>query len=238
MDDEIDGPRHLVDVQDLVPGLAPVSGLEDAALRIVGPLVAAGGHPHRVRIGRMDDDPRDGLGLGEPHVGPGLACVGGLPDPGAGVGAAEDVGLARPDPDDVLVGGGQGQVPDGGGDVVLEDRRPGHALVVGLPHASGGAADVDGVGAASRLDHGHVGDPTTEVDGAQELPRQRPEEGAVLHGLVVGERRESLGGAHRSVLSEGDVRCHGSRRDEDGDSRKLGESLHVHGCAFRKGVCR
>src|SRR5262249_30143747 len=45
-----------VDVKDLLPGLAAVSRLEDAALLAAAPQLAGGAHPHRLARLGIDDD--------------------------------------------------------------------------------------------------------------------------------------------------------------------------------------
>ena len=103
------GAGLVVDEEDLVPGLAAVDGLEDAAVGVVRPLVAAGRDVDDVGVGRMDDDAGDRVRVGQAHVRPGLAAVDRFEDADAGLGAAEDVVLARPDPDDVLGRTGRGR---------------------------------------------------------------------------------------------------------------------------------
>src|SRR5947209_2330565 len=64
----------------LYPGHAAVYGLVEAALFVRSPEVAQGGDVDDVRILRMDGDGADVVRIGQAHVAPGFAGVGGLVD--------------------------------------------------------------------------------------------------------------------------------------------------------------
>ena len=168
---------------------AAVGRLEDAAVLVGRPLVAGGGDVDDVGVGGMDDDAGDGgCGL-EPHVFPRLAGVGRLEDAQPGHGAAEDVGFARAGPDDVGIGHGDGQVTDGHGRLIVEDRLPGRAGVHGLEDAARGRAGIEDRAAAGG--DGDVGAAPAEVEGADEAPLDVLERRLGLEGLVAGEGLEA-----------------------------------------------
>src|SRR5262249_48301438 len=74
---QVDEAGLLVDELDALPGLAAVGGLVDAALLVGRPDVAQGGDVHDLGVPGVDDDAGDVLGVGQAHVLPGLAAVGG-----------------------------------------------------------------------------------------------------------------------------------------------------------------
>src|SRR5262249_55876440 len=134
---DVDGAGVGVLAEHLLPGLAAVGGAVDAALGVGAEGVAQDRGVGDVGVMRVDDELADLPGL-PPDVLPGLAAVGALVEAVAGGDVAADVGLAGADVDDVRVGRGHGQGAGGGGGLVVEDRAPVDAAVVGLPDAAGG----------------------------------------------------------------------------------------------------
>src|SRR5262249_5325776 len=90
---------------------------------------------------RVDDQLAD-LAFLFPDVLPRLAAVRGLVDAVAGRHVAANVPLAGTDVDHGRVGGGHGDGSDGGDGLVVEDRLPGAAAVLGLPDAAGGGGRI------------------------------------------------------------------------------------------------
>src|SRR5512132_2769459 len=76
VEDDVDGARVLVLVENLLPRLAAVGGAEDAAFRVRAEGVADRRDQHDVRITRVDDDRADLARVLQPDVVPGLAAVG------------------------------------------------------------------------------------------------------------------------------------------------------------------
>ena len=101
-----------------------------------------------------------------------------LVDAVAGRDVAADVGLAGADVDDVRVGRGDGDRADRRDRLVVEDRLPVDAAVVGLPDAAGGRGRVVGERIAR-----HAGDP-------RDPPAGRRADRAVVQA---GELRRRLG---------------------------------------------
>ena len=134
-----------IDVEHPAPGLAAVDRLEHPALRVLPPDLAEGRHPGDVRVGGMQHDAVDVLRLLQPQVGPGLAAVERAVDAVADRDAVARVPLARAHPDDVRIGLVDGDGPDRGHRLVVEDRRPGEAAVDRLPDAARGAAGIHDV---------------------------------------------------------------------------------------------
>ncbi len=137
----------------MLPGAAAVRRLVDAALPAGRPEVAQRGHVSDVGVLWMDDDPADVPRLDQPQVRPGLAAVGGAVDAVPPRRALPVVLLAGARPDDVGVGGRDGDVAEGAHRLVVEDRRPGRAFVRRLPDAAGSRRQIDGGGiVGQRLD--------------------------------------------------------------------------------------
>src|SRR5262249_23710215 len=86
--DEIGRPGLVIDVQNLLPGLAAIGRLEDAALFVGREQVAQRRDVDDVRVDRVDDDASDVLAVLQAHVLPGAAGVGRFVNAVAPVGAA------------------------------------------------------------------------------------------------------------------------------------------------------
>jgi hypothetical protein len=153
-----------IDGEGLLPGGAAVEGAVDAALLIGSPEVALGGDVDDVGVGGVDDDASDVVALFESDVGPGGAAVHRLVDAVAPGGALAIVRLACAGVEDGGVGGGEGEVANGGVGLVVEDRGPGLAAVEGFEDAAGRGADVDD--ARVRLDDGEVVDAAAHGGGS------------------------------------------------------------------------
>src|SRR5262249_42458733 len=136
----------LVDVEDLLPVLAAVGRLENAAVLAVAVQPAERADVDDVRVLGVNGDAADLEGLRQTHVLPSLAAVGGLVDAVAvGDGVARVV-LAGPDPDDVPVRLGDGDVADGNGAFPVELVLEGDAVVRRLEQPAGGGGDPVGAG--------------------------------------------------------------------------------------------
>ena len=193
---KIDRARVLVDVEDLLPGLTPVLRAEDAALLVRPPQVAHRRHVHHVRIARMDQNAPDVLRPLQPHVLPAPPAVGRLVDAVAPAGGLAVLRLAGADPHEVRVRLVEGDIADRTGRLVVEERRPGGAVVLGLPDAAGAGGDVEDL--RLRLDDGEVGDPPAH---------QRRTELAVLEVRDGGFEGGLGGGAGRGREGCGGTEC-------------------------------
>ena len=97
----------------------------------------------RCRVGWVDSDARDGVGLFESRVRPRLAAVDRLVDAVALDDVAAQLRLAHPDVHDVGIRLGDGDRTNRRGlEEAIGDRAPGHAAVGGLPEAAAGRAEV------------------------------------------------------------------------------------------------
>ena len=115
-----------------------------AALRVRLPDVAEHRDVDGVRIPRVDQDPRDLTRVGESHEPPARAGVGREVDAVPVDDVVAGVRFARPHPDEIRVGGRDGDGADRGR-VLFEDRFERHAAVDRLPDATRRRADVDHV---------------------------------------------------------------------------------------------
>src|SRR6185437_9810512 len=119
------------------PRLTAVGRLEDTAVLLRTRREPDRAREHDVRVGRVDDDAREAAGVGQAHVLPGRAGVGGLVDAVAGhVAVADDPRFARTDPDRVVVGRRDGDGTDGLHRLVVEHWDHGLPAVSRFPHAA------------------------------------------------------------------------------------------------------
>ena len=123
--DEVDGSRAFVAEEYLLPGVTPVGGPKDSALGVGPERMAEGRHVHAFRVGRMDADPSDRVGVGQAEVPPALPGIVRAVD----AVALEDVGaqlhLAHADVDDVGVGRRDRDRADrGAADLPIGHRSP------------------------------------------------------------------------------------------------------------------
>src|SRR5713101_6597827 len=129
--------------QNQRPGLAAVAGAVHAALLAVAPALARDAGADHVPVLRMHADAGDALGLGQAHVGPRFASVGGLVDPVADGDGVARPGLAGADPDGARVAWVDGDRADRLHGLFVEYRPEARAAVLALPNAPARGADVD-----------------------------------------------------------------------------------------------
>ncbi len=163
-DGEVVGPGVLIQLEHLLPRLAAVHRLVDAAIATRTEERAGRRHEDDVVVGRMDDDAVDVPRLRQPHEGEGLPAICRLVDPAPPRGALPVVGLARPHPDEVRIDLRHGDVADRDQPLVLEERFEGRTVAGRLPHAAVRGADV--VDRRIGLVDGEVGDAPRHRGGA------------------------------------------------------------------------
>ncbi len=148
------GDPHLgANVQHPLPVLAAVGGAVHAALGAVLPRVAHGPDQHRAAVVRVDQDARDLQRAAEADVAPMRTAVVRHVHTVAVGDVVADVGFTGTDPDHGGVARIDRERPDRGHRLVLEERRPGHAAVIGAEHAAVGTADVVRLGVAGHPGH-------------------------------------------------------------------------------------
>ena len=170
---DVDDSRVLIDEQSVAPGLATIGGLEQAALLARREEIPHRRDPDDVGVRRMGGDASNVPGIAESHVRPRLPRVGALVDAVAPGRALPIRALARADPEDVGIGLEDRDRADRVRRFVLENRRPGRAVVLRTPDPAGGRRGVDGEGVL--LDHRNVHRAATHVGGADGPQLQRPE---------------------------------------------------------------
>ena len=131
----------------------------------------------------MDEDASDVPAPLKPHVPPGVSTVDGLVDAVAPAGRLPVLRFAGADPDQVRVRLVEGHVADGARGLVVEDRRPRGAVILGLPDAARARADVEDL--RLRLHHGEVGDAPAHERGP-EFAILQVRDGGLERGLGVG----------------------------------------------------
>ncbi len=145
VEDEVDRAGRVVDVEDLLPGLAAIDRLEHPALFVRRPEVAHRRDVDDLGIGRMDQDAGHVVRVLQAHLLPGLPGVRGLVDAVTRVGDPHARRVARAHPHDVLVRGRDGDATDAHHVLAVEDRLEGGAVVGGLPDAAVANGDVERV---------------------------------------------------------------------------------------------
>ncbi len=202
IEDHVSGPGLVRDVQHLLPRLAAVLRPEQAPLLVGREQMAERGDKDDVGVGRMDGDAPDVMGVGQPQVSPGRARVHRLEDAKAGERTPSQQLLAGSHIQHVRVRGRHRDVTNRAGRLVVEDRRPGHAVIDRLPHRSGSEAGVDDAGA------GHGGDrfdPAALQSRAERLPAEAAEGRRLPQLDVTGPR------LHARILG----RCGGGQQSDD-----------------------
>ena len=201
---EVDGARVLVDVEHPLPRVAAVPGSEHAALLVRPPKVADRRYVDDVRVARVDEHAGDVLRRLQPLVRPRVAAVRRLVDAVPPRRGLPVLGLARPHPHEVRVRLMDRHVPDRTRRLVIEERRPRGAVVLRLPQAARGGAEVEDLGL--RLDDIEVRDAS---------PHERR---AKLPVLQVGDRglERGLGRGGRGCGRDAEQESGGGERNESG----------------------
>ena len=209
----------LADLEDGGPGAAAVGGLEEAAVAPGRPKAPHGRGVHHVRVPGVDQDPADVLGGAEPGVGPAAPAVQALVDAVAPADAPLARVLARPEPDDVRVGGVDGDRAGRVGRVVVEDGSPGGAAVDGLPDVrrSGGHvpdAPVGGIDDDVGDSAGHEGRAdAAEPEGGEEAGGEGGRGGS---GAGLGVEGGGRGGRDRGKGGDGHEHGHSAGAGDGG----------------------
>src|SRR5271168_3528450 len=117
--------------------LTSVGGAEDTTLGLRSGRAAENAGENYIGVRRVDDDAANAAALGQAHVGPGFAGIGGFVNSVAhDVAVADHPGLARSCPDCAWIGRRYGEGADGGDRLLVEDRRPVIAGVGRFPDSS------------------------------------------------------------------------------------------------------
>ena len=163
---EIDGAGVLVAVEHALPDPAPVGGEKDAALGVGAVGMAESRDQDPIRVAGVDQDSPDLLRVPKPDVDKGLPAVGGFVHPVALRDVGAHVGLAGAHVDHLRIRRRQGERADGADRLGVEDRSPGPAGIVRLPHAAVDAAEVEVRHVAGHAGHGQHAPPAKRADRA------------------------------------------------------------------------
>src|ERR1700730_9312990 len=141
----VGGSGVLVLVNKFLPSLAAVSGTEQAALLIGAVGMAEQGCKNLVGISWVDGECRNLQAITQAEMGPGFSGVSRFVDSIANreVGAMQ--AFTAGDINDVGIRRSNGDGSDRLGGFVVEDRAPGAAVVVRLPHAAVDLANVENI---------------------------------------------------------------------------------------------
>ncbi len=181
------GHRRIRQAVQLRPRLAAVHRLVQSAAADRAPDVAQRGHVHDVGVRRMEPDARDVVGVLQADVLERRAAIRGLVDAVAPGGGVPLVAFAGADPDDLRILLVDLDVADRRRAVVVEDRRPARAAVVGFPDAARrGPHDHVGPVVLERIDRGDAAD---QIGVADVAPAQ-------VFQHRIGRGRAGLGREH------------------------------------------
>ena len=196
---DVNGTGPLVTEEDPLPAVPAVGAPEETALLARHPVLSERRDVDDVRVGRVDADLGDAVGVGEPDVFPGLAAVAAAVHAVARQDVAADARLAGADEDEVGVGfRHRDRAHRRRRDLEVGDGVPVVAAVGRLPEAAAGRAEIGFVRPA--LDAGD-GDGAAAAVGAEVAPGVAGEEGGVendllgLEGGRAGEGQEGAKGA-------------------------------------------
>ena len=132
IDGDVGSAGILVLVEDFLPVLAAVGGDKDAALFVGTVGMAQHGGEEMVGIARIDGQRGNLLAVAQAEVRPGLAGVGGFVDAVADGEIGTLQAFAAGDVNDVRIRGRDRDGANGLRGFVVEDGRPGAAVVVGF----------------------------------------------------------------------------------------------------------
>ena len=169
-DPQIDDAGLVIDIQDLVPGLAAVGRLEQPALGAGAVEPAEHADVGRVRVFGMDGDLADLIRVLEAHVLPRLTAVDRLVDAVAVRNRVPRVRLAGADPDDVGVRRGDRHVADRDGRFFVKLMFECQTVVHRLEQSAPGRGDP--VGTRVVLDDRQGRDPPPHVRRPERSPGQ------------------------------------------------------------------
>src|SRR5690606_31783823 len=99
----IDNASIVIDVKCFLPGLTSVGSFVKASFLVFGIKSTHRTHPDNIRIGRMNQDLPNVLGMSQTDVFPSFTSVGGLVDSVACVGGSAGIVLASTNPKDVVI---------------------------------------------------------------------------------------------------------------------------------------
>ncbi len=205
--------RIVINLERLLPGLAGVGRLEDAALAARSEQRAGRRDEHDVVVLRIDDDAIDVVGLAETHVRPRLAAVRGLVDTVAPRRRLPVVRLAAAGPDQVGILLRDRDVANRNQPHVLELRLERRAVIDRLPDAAVSGADV--VDRRIRFVHSQVRNAAGHRRGSNGPEVQSLELlGDRNRRLRLADERSGQGQAHqnRTQRDETQMPQHGSSR--------------------------
>jgi len=128
--------RILVKEEDLFPIFTAIFGAVDTSFFLGTIAVSQRSYKHDVRIVSIDRYTPDPAGFIQTHMFPGLAGIGGAVDTVPDRDVAADKSLSRPSPDNIRIGGSNGQSPDRLGFLIVKDREPIGPAIYGFPNPS------------------------------------------------------------------------------------------------------
>src|SRR6185295_3268911 len=143
-------------------------------------------HEHDVGIGRVDNDAADLLDVAEPDGAPGSSTVHRLEDAVADTEIRTMETLATADINDVRIRRRDGDIAHRSGWRAVEDRMPGPAVVIRLPHAAVVDAHIEH---ASLRWHAHATDGAARAERSNETVAQLLIEGGIDTVHVTGALR-------------------------------------------------
>ena len=145
VEDEIDCAHAIIDKQDLLPGSSSVGRSEHSAFGVLREQVSHGGNVDHIRIGRMDHDARDVVGVGESGELPRRSGIDGLEHSLSGVRRSRVRLIPGSHPDHVRIRRRNRDRANCRRADVIGDIRPSRTGVRRLPESSAARRRVHGV---------------------------------------------------------------------------------------------
>src|SRR5437868_742473 len=213
VENEVGDSGRIIPVEHASPCFATIGALVYAALGARSEDVTLCADINNVWVGGIDAHSGDLPGIREADGRPRLAAIARAPHAISVRHIAANRILAGTDVDDVGVGFADSDCADGAAEILVGDRRPGHAAVRGLKDTSAGSSKVVLVGALARAGDG---DGASTAERPDLAPLERGERGGIV-GRRRHRRRRNGASRNRLTLGEGVERGEGSSRDYGAD---------------------
>ncbi len=144
IENHIDRSGVLVFVENLVPGLAAISGAENASFRVRTKGMTERRDKNDIGIARVHDHFANRARILEANVLPGFSRVHRLPDAVTLADVAANASFAGPHINDVWIGTATAMTADRRRSILVKNRGPGVRAVGGFPDAATGRAEIVG----------------------------------------------------------------------------------------------
>ena len=126
----------LINKLGIAPGFSAIHGSKQAPFFVRTPEMPQGCDINNIRIGGMDDNATNMMGITKPHILPCPAAVSRFINPVSPGRTLTIVRFSSTNPDYTRIGRRHGHITDGASNLVVENGFPGYTVIGGLPHSS------------------------------------------------------------------------------------------------------